>query len=146
MADQTAQKLPVMTVQESTRHLFRPEGWEVVEVKGVAPVPRDSFEIELTEFLRDGESFVDGETMLKRAEEMGDLVGELHAEWIWKERDTIPVEYRAFVLVMAGVVRSHPDGHRLVLFLHWYEDRWYSFWRWLVHDFYSVYRVVRLSK
>ena len=146
MASKTAQQLPVMTVQEPTRRLFRPEGWGVVEVEGVASAPEKSFEIELAEFLHDGESFVDGETMLKRAEEMGDLVGELHAEWIWEGRDTIQVEYRAFVLVIAGVVRSNPDGRRHVLCLYWCGDRWDSDWLWLEFDFNSNYRVVRLSK
>ena len=143
MGEKTAQtqQLPTMTVQPRSK--LAPEDWEIVED---VPAPDGPFEIRLDKLLRDDESRLDGEAGLKRAREMGDLVGESHTELILEQRDAIPTEYRAFGLIIAGTVRRDPSGYRCFLYLYWDGDRWHSYWSWLGYDFDSYSRVVRLCK
>ena len=142
MAESAVKELPKMTIEPLSDD-FEFSDWELVEDVGPAP---SEFELELSEFLHDGESYVKGEIMLERAKEMGDLAGQRHAERIMRESQKIPVEWRAHSLVIAGTVRLFPVGYRYVLVLCWGGDRWYSRWYWLGYGLRSYSRVVRLCK
>lgn len=53
--------------------------------------------LELSEFLNEGEPYVVGTEMLKRAKAQGNLTGQSHAERLLDNRQDIPVEWRQYV-------------------------------------------------
>ena len=113
-------------------------GWKCVEPVGAG---EGEFEPVLREFLREGETFIGGEEMVKRAKEQGALTGLLHAEAMLREPEKIPVECRKFALVFPEV-SVDPSGYRDVWYLDWVGVHWYLHYSWLDHDFNSNYRLV----
>jgi len=117
-------------------------GWTCVE-----PVEAEEAEFEPTlhEFLREGENFIDGEEMVKRAKEQGILTGLRHAEAMLRNQEKIPVEWRKYYLVFSEVWRS-PDGDRYAWSLYWDDGRWCLSYDWLERGFRSHYRLVASRK
>ena len=117
-------------------------GWKLLE-----PVPTEEggFQPELHEFLAEGESYCNGEEMVKRAKERGVFTGLRYAEAMLRNQEKIPVEWRKFVLVFAEVWQS-PCGNRYVWCLDWDGGRWCLGCGWLSSGFISRCRLVGSRK
>ncbi|MBI2098969.1 hypothetical protein HYT45_00975 [Candidatus Uhrbacteria bacterium] len=120
----------------------RKDGWTLLEDAPLVGTPI----LELAEFLRDSESYVNGEVMLSRAKELGNLAGQRHAERMLACASQIPESWRSFYLVFPGTVWRGGSGGRGVPYLDWGGDGWSLYWDWLGRDWYGDGRVVRLSK
>ena len=117
-------------------------GWTCVE-----PVEAEEAEFEPTlhEFLREGENFINGEEMVRRAKEQGVLTGLRHAEAMLRNQERIPVEWRKHYLVFPEVWQS-PAGYRDVFCLGWVGRRWCLDCYWLDCGFCSSGRLVGSRK
>lgn len=88
----------------------RLDGWKLL-----ADVPLEGNQtLELAEFLRDGKPYVNGEVMLSRAMELGNMAGQCHAERVLGLAGKIPESWRVFVLVFPGTVWQSTHGYRHV--------------------------------
>lgn len=134
-------ELPTMKLEVLPGFKFKP-GWGTVKDTGsVVGEPI----LTLSEFFLEGEEYVLGEEMLERAEEMGNLAGQFHAERLLEQQDQIPVEWRSHVLVFAGTVRRVNIEHLYVPYLFWDGRGWNLDFYWLDADFLSGDRLVRLG-
>jgi len=121
----------------------RKDGWTLLEDVPLEGTPT----LELAEFLKDGENGVNGETMLSRAKELGNLCGQHHAERLLVLADHTPESWRDFNFVFPGTVWLASGGDRVVPSLRRHGDgRWGFFWNWLGDDLRRNVRLVRLSK
>lgn len=120
----------------------REDGWKLIEDVPLEGTPT----LELVEFRKDGEDYVNGETMLSRAKELGNMAGQRHAERLLSMASQIPKSWRDFYLVFPGTVWQDTDGNRNVPYLYWSGGEWNLDWSWLSSDWSRDYRVVRLGK
>lgn len=104
------------------------------------------FTPEMVEFLKQGESSVNGEVMKLRAKELNAHLGQGEAEYWLENQHLIPVECRGKYLVFPGTVWQDSDGDRIVPCLGWRGDRWCLLFRWLGGGWVSYGRLVRLRK
>jgi len=118
------------------------DGWTLVENAECSGTE----ELELAEFLHQGEGYVGGETMLARAKELGNRAGQLHAERLLRQQDEIPTQWREFYLVFSGTCWRGPDGDLYVPGLCWDGKRWYLDWDWMDYNWNSDDRLVRVCK
>lgn len=116
------------------------DGWELVENIDF----ENEVELQLGEFLKKGETCIQGNAMMERAKDIGLLAGQFHAERLLVER--IPVEWQDYYLVFAGTVWRFHGGSLIVPYLAWDGDRWRLRFRLLDRDFRSNDRLVRLCK
>src|SRR3990167_6729355 len=72
------------------------DGWKLLED---VPFNGDKFEPEIMEFLKSGESYVNGEVMKQRAKELNAHLGQGHAEYLLEHQELIPKECRGKYLV-----------------------------------------------
>lgn len=120
----------------------RQEGWTLL-----ADVPPDgNSTLELTKFLKKGETYVKGEIMLERAKERGQMAGQCHAERMLGMVSQIPASWQDFVLVFPGTVWQDALGLRFVPVLFWCGDAWDLRWFWLGRDWDRDSRLVRVSQ
>lgn len=120
------------------------EGWTLLE-----DVPFDGkrFVPELVEFLKQGESSVNGEVMRQRAKELNAYLGQRHAEYLLEHQELISKEWRGnYFLVFPGTVWRFSSGVLRVPCLHWHDGRWYLIFRWHKGDWDSSDRFVRSRK
>ena len=92
------------------------DGWtrtEHVEFYGQPFTP------EIVEFLKQGESSVNGDVMKQRAKELNAHLGQGEAEYLLKNQHLIPVECRDKYLVFPGTVWQDSVGDRGVPCLFW---------------------------
>ena len=75
-------------------------GWTCVELVEA----EEEFKPTLHEFLREGENFVNGEEMVRRAKEQDALTGLRHAEAMLRNQERIPIEWRKHYLVFSQVI------------------------------------------
>lgn len=101
------------------------DGWELVEDVGLTPAITSPTQLELVSFLKEGESYVNGEVMAKRAIELKAAMGQNHAEWLLAHQSEIPKEFRKYYLVFTGTIWRGSDGRRYVPYLYWYDNGWY---------------------
>jgi len=130
-------------VSDTTKPAPPYEGWELVE-DSTAPV--GTIELELNEFLREGEEFVKGEVMRERSKQLGFVLGERHARALLKRQDRIPEAWRQYYLVFPGTVWRDHDGFLGVPYLRWYGGQWDLGFRWIGGDFCRSGRVVAPRK
>ncbi len=119
------------------------DGWtrlEHVEFYGQPFTP------EMVEFLKQGESSVNGEVMKQRAKELNAHLGQGHAEYLLENQHLIPAEYRGNYLVFPGTVWQGSDGDRYVPYLSWDGGRWCLDFDWLGDGWDDDGRLVRLRK
>ncbi|MEK7537295.1 MAG: hypothetical protein AAB584_02540 [Patescibacteria group bacterium] len=93
-----------ITIGISNTNPFTPpyEGWELVED---ATSPVGTLELELSEFLKQGEDSVKGKVMRERAKKSGPMMlGERHARALFEKQERIPEAWRKFYLVFPGTV------------------------------------------
>lgn len=112
-----------------------------------SPKPPTEFTIsgrtyELVPFLKEGESYISGHTMVERAKELNASLGEEDGQFILKHQDEIPVELRGKIcLVFTGW--SDHSSLNFVAYLYWDGSRWSQYWHWLVSYWDVSFRLVR---
>ena len=144
MADKAPFSHPTMTLQPPSDFRFdqtRKE-WTLVEDVVLIGNPK----LQLATFLLEGESSIDGYTILERAKKMGDCVGQHHAERMLDQEDNIPKGWRVFELLFFGTIWRDKHGHPLVPYLYHKEHEWNISWGWLNNKWGIGARLVRLSK
>ena len=119
------------------------DGWTLVED---VPFDGEQFTPDLVEFLKPGESYVNGEVMKQRAKELNAHLGQGHAEYLLEHQELIPKEWRDKFLVFPGTVWQDSVGGRGVPCLYWSGDRWYLYFNWLGYGWDSGVRLVCLRK
>lgn len=103
--------------------------------------------LELVPFLKEKESFVSGEEMVRRARvELDANCGQEDAEWLLEHQDEIPAEFRKYYLVFTGTIWRGSRGNRIVPYLGWIGGRWCLGFPWLFNDWVSSGRLVRPRK
>lgn len=120
------------------------EGWTLLE-DTQEPWPISAKGLDLVPFLKEGESYVGGDQMVSRTrgEELRANLGQRHAEYLLKNQNDIPEEFRPYVLVFPGTKwRDRGDG-RGVPYLDWDGDQWCLGFGWLGSDFGSGCRLLR---
>lgn len=97
---------------------------------------------ELVPFLKEGESWVSGDTMVARANKLGANLGEEDGTLILERQDEIPLEFRGKFCLIFTAWRgpSYPQG---VTYLDWGDVRWARFWVGLDSDWDESDRLVR---
>ena len=135
-----------VTLKPSSEFRFdkRKDDWELVENAPLEGEPT----LSLAEFLEGDESYVKGDVMLERSKAMGEdgNAGQLHAERLLEQQDTIPEDWRQYVLVFTKTVWRHPVGLLVLPYLLWDDDEWHLNFYWLDDRFDSHFRLVRLGK
>ena len=94
-------------------------------------------------FLKNGDSSIGGEEMVRRAIELDANYGQEDAEWLLENQDKIPAELRKFYLVFSATIWRDANGRRFVPYLVWYGARWFLYFHWLDDVFGSNHRLVR---
>ncbi len=121
------------------------DGWELVE-----PGPEfdgKQFVPDLVEFLKSGESSVNGEEMKLRAKKLNAHLGQHHAEYLLDHQDLIPKEWRGrYYLVFPGTVWLGSHGRRRVPCLGWGGGRWSLSFGWLGRGWVGSDRLVGFRK
>ena len=124
---------------------MRKEGWKLVEdVEGPDPETALANGLEGVTFLKDGEQYVNGEELVRRARgELKANLGQRHAEYWLEHQEAIPEELRSCYLVFTGTIWRDRDGYRCVPGLAWGGLRWDLDFTWLGRGFRSYARLVR---
>src|SRR3989344_4584206 len=94
------------------------DGWKLVENVTEAMEFKIK-DLELVSFLRGGESYINGEEMVRRAKELKINFGQQQAEYLLANQDQIPKEFRKHYLPFPGTVWQGPNGNRFVPYLRW---------------------------
>lgn len=136
-----AQPIPVKSADITTlpsSHFKRDrakDGWKLLEDVQFTPPDLATLAITGVAFLRDGESYVNGEEMVTRdRKEHKCNLGQAAAEWLLENQNLIPADLRKKVLVFTGTIWQNPDGRRYVVCLYWGVGRWILHFGWLGHD------------
>ena len=139
--------LPRVTLKPPTGfvHDQRSQGWELLEE---GPQVEGEPTLDFFGFLREGEEYINGETVLARASEMdGTESGQHHLERLLAQAKDIPVELRPFYLVATGTKWRRPGGSVYVPYLDFGGGGWVLRFGRVGHDgWYGLVRVVRLRK
>lgn len=114
-------------------------GWKLIEDAGS---PIGTIELELNEFLLEGEDYVKGDVMRERARKFGFVLGERHARALLARQNEIPESWRKFYLVFPGTVWQDGRGSLGVPGLDWDGGQWVLDFDWLEGGFSSDDRVV----
>lgn len=102
--------------------------------------------LDLVDFCEFGEVSVNGEAMLFRSKEKGDLAGGRAFRFLYNNHNRIPKDWRKFILVFPGTIwLGNLDLHN-VQFLYWGGSGWCQDSRSLDCSFGHVCRVVRIRK
>lgn len=121
------------------------EGWGLLEDVD-EPSSISIADLGLVSFFKDGESYVRGEEMVKRAEKFGANLGQRHAELLLDHQNQIPKEWRDYYLVFPGTIWRGRDGDRYVQSLCWLGTPWNLGFLGLGLDWPSGGRLVRPCK
>ena len=97
---------------------------------------------ELVPILEEGESYVNGDTLVERAQELGANLGEEEGRFISEHQDEIPQEFQGkfYLVFTAWRNLSNPQ---YVAYLDWHGHNWYRHWHWLDVDWGGSSRLVR---
>ncbi len=121
------------------------DGWKLAE-NITEPKEFSIKDLQLVPFLRGGESYINGEEMVRRAIKMKCNLGQQHAEYLLANQDQIPTEFRKHYLVFPGTVWQFQDGYRSVPCLRWRGDRWFLNFDWLDFDWLGRVRLLSARK
>ncbi len=126
-----------------SRDMAKEENWTLLE-DAREPWPISVANMELMPFLKEGENYVGGEEMVRRArKELNTNLGQRHAEFLLEHQNEIPEEFRQYVLVFTGTIWRDRDGDRGVPCLYWLSEQWYLDVDWLENGFSVDYRLPR---
>lgn len=124
-----------------------PNGWEVESESLEGDIDLANMDYSFCP-VREGESHIDGDTLLQRAREAGAFGSLGLAAKLLKAQDEgkeiFPVESRGkhYFIMPRTKLRDH-DGHRCVPCFYGDGLRWVLLFDWLVIDFYSFVRLLR---
>lgn len=130
-------------------------GWKGVEREGaLCEAPVDISKLELVPFYKDGEDWVSGEEMMRRAADKNAFSGcqgwsQHHAEDILSRADELPADWTRNdgpIPVFTDTVLLDDNGNRSVPYLVWFDGRWQLGWSWLDGIFGRRCRFFRLRK
>jgi len=97
---------------------------------------------EILGFLREGEEYVNGHTMVERAKEMDAHLGEDDGQHLLNNQQDIPAALRGKVVLVFTDWR-HPGDSEDVYGVYWDGARWVRGWDWLDCDWGGNDRVLR---
>lgn len=130
-------------------------GWKGVEREGVpCEGPIDISRLEAVPFHKDGENWVSGDEMMRRAKDAENFPGcsdwsQHHAEQLLLQAAELPKEWACEsgpALLFPDTVLLDEYGRRYVPCLFWDDGEWQLSWHWLENDFHRSYRFLRLRK
>lgn len=127
-----------------------PSGWKVKNDKLEGDVDLAKLDYSTCP-VYDGEDYITGGTMMKRAVEAGALGSLGFAAGLLKAQDEgkeiFPVESRGkHYFIMPLTELQDGGGGGFVAYFHWRGDRWVVYFRWLVSSFDRLARFVRLRE
>ena len=129
--------------------------WRGIEREGaLCEAPIDISRLELVPFHKDGEEWVSGEEMMRRASDAAAFPGcqgwsQHCAEDILEQAAKLPKEWARDdgpVILFPDTVLLDDNGNRNVPYLFWDDGRWQLDWCWLGFSFYRNCRFARLRK
>ena len=121
------------------------DGWKLIE--NISRKITSANDLELVSFLKEKESSINGEEIVRRARvELDANYGQEDAEWLLEHQDEIPAEFQQYYLVFTGTIWQGSVGGRGVPFLYWSGERWCLDFDWLGSGWSSSGRLVRLRK
>ncbi len=88
-------------------------------------------DFELIPFLKNGESYIRGEEMLRRARGQNVDLSQEDAEWLLDHQHEIPEEFRTYYLLFLGSVWQIRNRDCFIPYLHWGDGKWCLSWVWL---------------
>ena len=113
----------------SFRYDKRKDGWELLENTSRRLTTAS---INGISFLKENESSINGEEMVRRARmELDANYGQEDAEWLLEHQKEIPVELQNFYLPFPGTIWRGASGGRLVPYLDRDDVQWVLNFRWL---------------
>ncbi len=125
----------------SFKHDKTKDGWTLLED---APFDDKLFIPDVVEFLKSGESSVNGEVMKQRAKELNAHLGQRHAEYLMDHQELIPKRWRGkYYLAFPGTIWRDSDSCRRVPFLYRLDGRWCLHFSWLRSGWDSRNRLLR---
>ena len=144
MSESTTETTPkTVTLRSSTNTELvndrRKGGWELIEDTPV----EDNPELELVEFLEEGELSVTGGVMFDRAKKLGNRAGQQHLERLLAQQESIPKEWRPYYLVAPGTQWCNYNDSLYVPCLDYRDGRWDLIWDWLAYQWGPTDRLVR---
>lgn len=98
---------------------------------------------ELVKILKDGETYVSGYEMLKRAKELGITSSKKEADYFLEHQKEIPEEWRDYYLIFPEYLLDDDDRDRQVAYFGWYGWHWVLNFGWLGSYFSDYDRFVR---
>ncbi len=108
-----------------------PKGWMVIE-DVVPSTTLDVSKLKFRSFLKDGELWVNGKVLRKRAVELKGNLGLTDAKRFLAEQGKIPAKPRDFYIVFPGTVLRDFVGRLRVPYLDFHGGRWVLDFNWLV--------------
>lgn len=120
------------------------DGW-VLEEDVSGPELNSIAALETVSFVKDGEKWISSEEMIKRAKELGAMLGQHHAEWLLERQKEIPKEWLKVYIVFPGTVWRDPGGRLYVPYLGRDGEQWCLRFGCLDFDWRSGGRLLRLS-
>lgn len=129
---------------------FIGEGWSIItdetDTRSTALTELDLSKVKFDTMLKDGETRVGGEEMLKRLKESGNI--RLDADvfhTLWENQHLIPESWKEKVngntryIFFDGTVLQDPFGYRCVLYLYWNGGEWRWHVPWLLYVWLADY-------
>src|SRR3990167_11517578 len=111
------------------------DGWKLLE--DVPFNESDLKDLELVEFLKDGEDKIKGEEMRKRAKELNANLGQSHAEYLMEHFELLPDKAKNYRLIFSGTVWQVGGGYRSIPYLSWSGGRGDLVFDWFELDWNS---------
>ena len=116
------------------------DGWKLLE----DVLFSGAFTLDIMEFLKSNESYVNGEVMKQRAKELNAHLGQKHAKYLLEHQELISKDWQGkYYLVFPGTVWRDRGGSRVVPYLYWRGGEWRLYFGWLRRVWDGDARLVR---
>lgn len=113
------------------------DDWTLIDNDEGPPRSVEPFDLHFSTFLKEGESYVNGEEMLLRSissvPNHGPLAGQHQAEQLLEQQDKIPADLRGKYIVFLATKWRDQHGIRYVPYLCWNGYRWKLDFNWLAY-------------
>ena len=126
---------------------FSEIGWNLVWHNPSTPPSQNKWNICIYNFVWDWEDQVSGEELLCRANEIseGEECGQLCAEWLYYNQETIPKGWQGYVMLFLGTVWENIELTPCILAMVWNGDQWLLLPIVLEGPYESFHRIVRIE-